>query len=99
MHERIWHQIEINKNDRYHFFQRIPTEEDSLGEGLPELAIDFKRYFTIPTDELYWQINAGDAQRRTCLESPYMEHLSQRFTSFLSRVALPQDYESMPEGE
>ncbi len=98
MHARIWDQIKINKNDRYHFFQLIPTEADLLGEGLPELAIDFKRYFTIPTDELYWQINSGAAQRRTCLDHPYLEHLGQRFTSFLSRIALPQDYESMPEG-
>lgn len=98
MHARIWDQIKINKNDRYHFFQLIPTEADLLGEGLPELAIDFKRYFTIPTDELYWQINSGNAQRRTCLEHPYLEHLVQRFTSFLSRIALPQDYESMREG-
>ena len=96
MHARIWDKIKINKNDRYHFFQLIPTEADLLGEGLPELAIDFKRYFTIPTDELYWKIDSGDAQRRTCLDHPYLEHLAQRFNSFLSRIALPQDYESMP---
>ncbi len=94
----IWKQIPINKNERYHFFQLIPAEADLLGEGLPELAIDFKRYFTIPTDELYYQIIDGDAQRRTCLDNPYLEHFSHRFTSFLSRVALPQDYESMREG-
>ncbi len=98
MLSHIWNQIKINKNDRYQFFQLIPPEADLLGEGLPELAIDFKRYFTIPTDELYWQIKSGNAQRRTFLDSPYLEHLSQRFSSFLSRIALPQDYESMPEG-
>lgn len=94
----IWSQIKINKSERYHFFQLIPAEADLLGQGLPELAIDFKRYFTIPSDELYHHIIDGNAQRRTCLNNPYLEHISHRFTSFLSRVALPQDYESMPEG-
>ena len=98
MNTRIFKQIVINKNERYHFFQSIHEGDDLLGEGLPELTIDFKRYFTIPTDELYWQISHSDARRRTCLRNPYLEHLSQRFTSFLSRVALPQDYESMSEG-
>ncbi len=93
----IWSQIKINKNERYHFFQLIPAEADLMGEGLPELTIDFKRYFTIPTGELYHYIIGGDAHRRTCLDNPYLEHISHRFASFLSRVALPQDYESMPE--
>ena len=99
MDSRILQQISINKNERYHFFQQIPADADLLGKGLPELALDFKKYLAIPTDELYWQITSGDAERRTCLCSPYLEHLSHRFTSFLSRVALPEDYESMTAGE
>ena len=92
----IWSQIKINKNERYQFFQLIPAEADLLGEGLPELTIDFKRYFTIPTDELYHYIIDGDAQRRTCLDNPYLEHISHRFASFLSRVALPSSLFTPP---
>lgn len=96
MNSTIWSHIKVNKNERYHFFEAIPPEADQLNEGLPELAIDFKRYFTVSTDELNWQISSGGAQRRTRLVSPYLEHLSHRFSSFLSRVALPEDYKSMP---
>ena len=55
----------------------------AIGEGMPELGIDFKRYFTIPTDEVYFRIRA-EAQRRSRLRSPYLEHLSNRFYSFQS---------------
>jgi hypothetical protein len=67
---------------------------DRLQEGLPELAIDFKRYFTVPTDEVYRRIELGEARRRCLLISPYLEHLSSRYAYFLSRIALPVDHAS-----
>ena len=71
----IWKRIRQNKDDRYQFIEKVFSEDDLLGEGLPELGIDFKRYFTIPTDEIYFRIKA-DAKRRCRLVSPYLEHLS-----------------------
>jgi hypothetical protein len=79
-----------NKNERYHVLEAIPATEDQSGEPLPSLGIDFKRYFTIPTDEVYAQINAG-ARRRCALTSPYLEHTCNRFSHFLGRVALPPE--------
>lgn len=95
INSKVWEQIKKNKNERYHFLEAIPEKSDLLGEGLPELALDFKRYFTIPTDEVYYRIKIGEASRRCQLISPYLEHLSTRFNYFQSRVALPEDYTSI----
>ena len=93
---RIWNRVKINKDERYQFFSTIPADVDLQGEGINELVVDFKRYFTVPTDELYRRIAEGETQRRCRLNSPYLEHLSSRFAYFLSRVALPEDYQSEP---
>lgn len=92
----IWRRISQNKDERYHFLQKIGAVLDALQKGLPELGIDFKHYFTIPTDEIYRRIEMGEAKRRCVLISPYLEHFSSRFAYFLSRVALPEDHFSEP---
>ena len=88
----IWRRIRINKDERYQFLQRIGSVQDAAGQDLPELGIDFKRYFTIPADEVYRRIELGEAQRRCVLNSPYLEHFCVRFANYLSRVALPADH-------
>jgi hypothetical protein len=90
----MWKRISQNKDERYHFLQKIEPWSDRLNEGLPELAIDFKKYFTLPTEELYRRVEIGEAQRRCVLVSPYMEHVCIRFSHFLSRIALPVDHVS-----
>lgn len=94
---KLWDRIKINKDERYHFMQKIEPACDCLNQGLPELAIDFKRYFSLPTDEVYRRIEIGEAIRRCVMVSPYLEHLSTRFASYLSRVALPEDHLSQAE--
>lgn len=89
---KIWGNIKLNKDSRYHFLSEVTPEADRDGEGLQELGLDFKRFFTVPTDELYWQIESGVCRRRTVLEAPYRDHLSHRFACFLSRIGLPIDY-------
>ena len=88
----IWKRIRQNKDERYHVIERVRPEQDAVGTGLAALGIDFKRYFTVPTDELYLQCEAT-AKRRCHLETPYSEHLNRRFTDFLSRVALPREHQ------
>jgi hypothetical protein len=90
----IWGQVKLNKHERYHFLQKVEPNCDKLQIGLPELGIDFKRYFTLPTEEVYRRIEISEARRRCVLVSPYKEHLCNRFASFLSRVALPLDHVS-----
>ena len=95
----IWNNIRNNKNERYQFLQRVTTEEDAFSEGLPELSVDFKRYFTMPTAELYFRTRQGAEARRRCrLRSPYVEHFSSRFYYFQSRIALPSEHFSEPVG-
>jgi hypothetical protein len=60
---------------------------------MPELGIDFKRYFTVPTDDVYRQFALGQeigVQRRAVLRPPFREDLAQRFYFFQARVALPE---------
>lgn len=92
----LWRRIRINKDERYQFLQTIPSEEDALRQGIPEFGIDFKRYFTLRTDDVYAALASNTAQRRSRLISPYLEHLSTRFAYYQFRVALPSDHESEP---
>lgn len=83
-----------NDDYRFHFIQAIPEEFDTLGRGLPELGIEFKRYFSLPTGEVYHRIKLDHTQRRCRLKSPYLEHFCNRFHHFNNRIALPEQYES-----
>ncbi len=96
MTSEIWKRISQNKDERYHFLEKVEPNCEVLQQGLPELGIDFKRYFTIPTEEVYQRVEMGEAKRRCVLVSPYMEHLCARFAYFLSRIALPEDHYSQP---
>jgi hypothetical protein len=93
---RVWERIKQNNDIRYHFLQKPDANCDAAGEGLGELAIDFKRYSTVRTEELYRRITIGGAQRRCILRTPYLENLCHRFAHFLSRVALPEPHFSEP---
>jgi hypothetical protein len=88
----IWKRIRQNKDERYHVLEAVPNKSDAEGSGLPPLGIDFKRYFTVPTDELHEQC-ATTSKRRCYMESPFAEHINRRFTDFLSRVALPREHQ------
>lgn len=91
---QIWARIRLNKDERYHFLEAVSKEDDAVGEELPELGIDFKHYFTVPTDELYRRVQIGEAKRRCRFKSPYLEHLSTRFCYYQFRIALPQEHHS-----
>lgn len=96
----IWKPITKNKNERYGFLEEVVMELDSKSTGIPELVVDFIRYFTLPTAELYRQISdpsPESAQRRCRLVTPYREHFQLRAYSFQARVALPLDHESVPQ--
>jgi hypothetical protein len=89
-----WKRISQNDDQRYHFFQTVEPEFDAEEQGLGELGVDFKRFFTVPTDEVYHRIRVCEAKRRCFLGSPYLEHFCVRFANFMSRIALPQRHES-----
>ena len=91
----IWRRITQNNDERFHFLQTIEPEFDLEAKGIAELGVDFKRFFTVPTDEVYHRIRSGEARRRCFLQSPYLEHFCRRFANFLSRVALPVPHTSV----
>ena len=102
LNSTIWSRIKTNDHVRYHFLQAAEAELDGVGKGLPELAVDFKRYFTIVADDLYVQLldsenqDPGPIQRRLRLRTPYCEHFCTRFGFYLSRIALPEPHFSIP---
>ena len=95
MVSNLWDTIKKNQNPRYQFLEKVPAECDALGKGLPEMGIDFRRLFTVPTDELYARLGVS-LKCRCCLAVPYREELSARFAFYLSRIALPTPHRSDP---
>lgn len=90
----IFKRIKRHGEDRYHLLEAVPTNLDLLGQGLPQLIIDFRRCYTMPPDEIYRQCalaGAGGSKRRCRLEMPYREHLQSRLAFYLQRVALPDE--------
>ena len=86
-----WSRLRRNDVDRFHFFELVRECDDAAKEGLPELTVDFKRYFSLTTPDVYWQLERN-AARRTRLRSPYLEHFAMRFFHFQSRVAIPHPH-------
>jgi hypothetical protein len=89
----IWKRIIANNDLRYQCLESVPKEQDALGEGLPALGCDFRRYFTIPVDEVYERIKLGQIRRRCKLRTPYAEHLLSRFCNYQARVPLPEPHD------
>ena len=87
--------IKQNQNERYHCFSDISPALDAASEGLPALATDFKRVFTVPTNELYFRLQYG-TRRRSILQGSYLHHFSSRFGYYCLRVALPEAQEATP---
>lgn len=100
----IRRRIRQNQDERYQYLREVAPQCDALKEGLPALVIDFKRCFTIPTEELYYRMSATvhvwqkehDSEqmthRRCRLTSTYAAGLADRFFRFHARVALPEPH-------
>jgi len=86
----IFKRVKQNKDERFQYLEECSPEIDRQETGVPPLVLDFKGYFTIPTEHLYEQVKQN--ARRCCLCTPYAEHLSSRFAYFQSRLALPRDH-------
>lgn len=86
--------ITKNKDERFHYLERVPTENDKMKKGLPDLIVEFKHYFTIPTEEVYKRLDLKILKRRCQLKSPYLEHFNLRYHYYHNRIALPGDHSS-----
>ena len=89
INSEIWRRIQNHSHERFQLLAEVPSNNDLMGKGLPALGLDFKRIFTIRTEEVYRRIELEQTRRRSRLTSPYREHLTHRFTRFQGRVALP----------
>lgn len=88
----IWKRVVQNKDERYQCLEAVPPDQDLAGTGITCLGCDFKRYFTVPAEEVYLRIELGQTSRRGRLKTPYAEHLLSRFCIFQSRVPLPENH-------
>jgi hypothetical protein len=73
----------IRKNEYYSRYHRIPE----IKEKLPELVIDFKRFYTVPIELFDYNF---EKLYITSIKDLYRERLSQRFTNYLGRIGLPE---------
>ncbi len=77
-----WKLIKQNRNERYHY---LPSYLDFQ---IPELAIDFKHYFSLPTESsIVRQLNNSYL---ATVNELFREDLSRRFSNYLSRIPLPE---------
>lgn len=89
----IWRRVIKNNDERYHALQSAPAGCDRLRSGLPDLIIDFKRFFTIPAEELTKQCSQEPGAKRRChLKEPYREHFQTRASFYLQRVGVPKPH-------
>jgi len=72
--------LKMNKNPRYHY---LYFGQES---AIPPSIIDFKQYFSL---NIQYLESIKDTNRVFKLQSLYREDVSHRFSSFLSRIGLP----------
>jgi hypothetical protein len=85
----MWKRITNNQDQRYHTITPVPSGLDRAALGLPMLIADFKQVFAVRTDELYHRLGL-ELRRRTIIQVPWVQDLSNRFSYYFERVALPE---------
>lgn len=88
LNNTLWNPTRRNANDRYQVLQACPAGSDALGEGLPNLLVDFRRFFTLTFEQLRFQIEQNQSRRRAYLIPPYRDHLQTRAANYFARIPL-----------
>lgn len=76
-----WQLVIQNKDERYHYLKGYQPFQ------VPDLLIDFKVYFTIPSEPL---LQLHTSYYLATVNELFREHLSQRFCNYLGRIGLPE---------
>jgi len=84
----IWRRIRANQDERYHHLSAATVGESSL--NLPDLYIDYKKIYGLPTANLYMGIGALSIARLAVMPPIYLHDFIHRFFAFQSRVAVPE---------
>jgi hypothetical protein len=87
INSKIWSYTKTNANERYQVLQAIDQDSDRLATGIPDLLVDFRKYFTLSYSQLAHQLGE-DLRRRAFLLPPYREHFQARAVAYLARVPL-----------
>lgn len=75
-----WKNIIQNETPRYHFLK------ESNSYGMPDIVIDFKRFYTLSRNYLY---SISNPCYICSINELYRENLSSRFSNYISRIGLP----------
>lgn len=84
----IWRRIRENQNERYHHLQAASVEGSAL--NLPDLYIDGKKVYGLPTANLYAGISSLQIARVAVVPPIHLHDFIHRFFAFQSRVAVPE---------
>jgi hypothetical protein len=84
----IWRRINANQNERYHHLPAATIGESPL--NLPDLYIDCKKIYGLPTANLYMGISTLQIAKLAVMPPIYLHDFIHRFFGFQSRVALPE---------
>lgn len=84
----LWRRVQRNQDERYH---RLPPGKVDDGSDLehPDLYLDFKRLFTLPTEFLYRCLEIETVQRLGVVPPIWIHDLIQRYFAFHSRIGVP----------
>lgn len=87
-----WKHVKQNVVERVYFLNAIAPDDDLLKLGIPDSVIDFKRYCTLPSDEILRQCQLREpnkANRRCRLSDLWREDLQRRAMAYMQRIGLP----------
>ncbi len=76
-----YNKIKQQNNARFHYLEQNEALQ------VPQLVVDFKHYYTIPRDVIY-KMHVDNYL--ATFNKLFRESLSQRFSSYLSRIGLPE---------
>jgi hypothetical protein len=85
-------QMMQNRIEQIHYIDPVDSQFDLKGDGIPELFVDFKRYYSLPYPEIMRQIGAADpasAKRRCRLNDNWRENFRWRAMTYFGRVGVP----------
>ena len=85
-----WKPVQLNQDPRFQYLGFVPM----VGK---RLVADFKDYFMVPAPFLYAELDARRVKCVAHMDTPYKEHLLQRFAWYLMRVGLPIDFHMLPQ--
>ena len=85
---KTWDRVKTNQDVRYHKIPEAPIERKPSVSN-PDLFLDFKKLFSIPTVFLYQSLKSDGIERRGIIPPPWIDSLIDRLFHFQARVCVP----------